>query len=455
MNPLLHSAPRRRFIRSLAGGGLILPGLLSELLARPESTFTPPHFAPKAKRVIFCFMTGGVSHVDSFDPKPFLTQRHDQRHNRNRFYKGADWGFRPYAQCGTQVSDLFPHIGEMMDRICVIRSMQNINGDHFGATIGLHTGSATFNRPSMGSWVSYGLGNENENLPAFMVLSAGIPYGGAQSWGSDFLPAKHQGTRIVPGSDPIANLRSEATGTQAQATHLKVLEFLNRQHLEGRAQDPHLAARIKSFEIASGMQVEAPGVFDLAKESDATHELYGLRRGDTQSFAWQCLVARRLAEHGVRFIELIDGDTSIDRNWDTHANMGTYNRLARNVDRPIAGLLRDLESRGMLEETLVVWTTEFGRGPFVPSPGTDGRGHHARVYSSWLAGAGVRGGTIYGASDECGDQVARDRVTAHDFQATILHLLGIDHERLTYRHAGRDFRLTDVHGNVVHSILTS
>ena len=170
MNPLLHSAPRRRFIRSLAGGGLILPGLLSELLARPESTSTPPHFAPKAKRVIFCFMTGGVSHVDSFDPKPFLTQRHDQRHNRNRFYKGADWGFRPYAQCGTQVSDLFPHIGEMMDRICVIRSMQNINGDHFGATIGIHTGSATFNRPSMGSWVSYGLGNENENLPAFMVL---------------------------------------------------------------------------------------------------------------------------------------------------------------------------------------------------------------------------------------------------------------------------------------------
>ena len=306
----------------------------------------------------------------------------------------------------------------------------------------------------MGSWVSYGLGSENQNLPAFMVLSKGIPYGGAQSWGSDFLPVRHQGTRIVPGDNPIANIHPIGEDLDRQRTGLSLLEFLNQQHIKGRTEDSNLSARIKSFETAFGMQAEAPEALDLTGESDTTHDLYGLKRGDTSGFAWQCLVARRLAERGVRFIELIDGDTSIDNNWDTHANMGTYNRLAKNVDRPIAGLLRDLESRGMLDETLVVWTTEFGRGPFVPSPGTDGRGHHSKVYSSWLAGAGVKGGTVYGASDEFGDKIASNRVTAHDFQATILHLLGIDHERLTYRHAGRDYRLTDVHGDVVHDILS-
>lgn len=441
-------------IQSLAGGGLVLPGLLSELLADSDSISQAPHFTPKAKRVIFLFMTGGVSHIDSFDPKPALSAAHDQPHTKHNYYKGADWNFRRYGQCGTEVSDLFPHMGSMMDKICLIRSMQNINGDHFGATIGIHTGSATFNRPSMGSWVSYGLGAENANLPAFMVLSSGLPYGGAQSWGSDFLPVRHQGTRIVPGANPIANLKPNETNPEVQRTGLDLLQFLNRQHLSARAHDSTLAARIKSFETAYGMQVEAPEAFDLRQESDAVHSLYGLERGETTGFAWQCLVARRLAQRGVRFIELIDGDTSIDNNWDAHANMGTYNRLARNVDRPIAGLLKDLESLGMLDDTLVVWTTEFGRSPFCQSPGTDGRGHHSRAYSSWLAGAGVRGGMVHGASDDLGNHIASDRVTAHDFQATILHLLGIDHERLTYRHAGRDFRLTDVHGHVVQQILS-
>ncbi len=444
--------PRRTFLRSLAGGGLVMPGILSEMLGDSKSHLTAPHHPQRVKRVIFLFMTGGVSHVDTFDPKPYLRDHHDQPHKRN-FYKGADWEFSPYGQCGTEVSRLFPHIGAQMDDICLIRSMQNINGDHFGATIGIHTGSATFNRPSMGSWVSYGLGTENEDLPAFMVLSKGIPYGGAQSWGSDFLPGKHQGTRVIPGAQPIANLQPHSSTPEKQRSGLNLLAFLNRNHLKPRASDSQLAARIKSFETAFGMQVAAPDAFDLNQESDATHALYGLPRGSTEGFAWQCLVARRLAERGVRFIELIDGDTHVDSNWDTHANMGTYNRLARNVDRPIAGLLQDLKQRGMLDDTLVVWTTEFGRTPFCASPGTDGRGHHARVYSSWLAGGGVRGGQVYGASDELGDQIAKNRVTAHDFQATILHLLGIDHERLTYRHAGRDFRLTDVHGEVVHDIL--
>ncbi len=447
------SPSRRQVIRSHAGGGLILPGLLSELIGDDSTTPRPPHIAPKVKRVIFVFMTGGVSHVDTFDPKPFLTKNHDRPRRKGSYYKGSDWAFRRHGESGIEVSDLFPRIGSVIDDICVIRSMQNINGDHFGATIGIHTGSATFNRPSIGSWVSYGLGTVNQSLPAFMVVSPGLPYGGAQSWGSDFLPATHEGTRIVPGDEPIANVRRRSSSSELQATELDLVQYFDRQHLEGRETDSALSARVRSLETAFRMQTAAPEVFDLSSESDAMHELYGLERGSTAGFAWQCLVARRLAERGVRFIELIDGDSSIDKNWDAHAKMSSYDALARNVDRPIAALIQDLEARGMLDETLVVWTTEFGRGPFSPSPGAEGRGHHARAYSSWLAGGGVRGGMVHGASDELGDDVAENIVTAHDFQATILHQLGIDHERLTYRHGGRDFRLTDVHGRVVHEIL--
>jgi hypothetical protein len=450
---------RRHMIRSLAGGGLVLPGLLSELLAdstrENPAAPRPPHFAPKAKRVIFLFMTGGVSHIDTFDPKPYLTRNHSAPRNKSKssFYKASDWSYRKHGQCGTEVSALFPHLGGMMDEICLIRSMQNINGDHFGATIGIHTGSATFNRPSIGSWISYGLGTPNQNLPAFMVIAPGLPYAGGQVWGSDFLPAVHEGTRIIPGPEPIANMHRRSASARLQESELDFLGYLNRHHLEGRETDTHLAARIKSFETAAGMQAAAPDAFDLSRESNATHKLYGLERGDTKSFAWQCMVARRLAERGVRFIELIDGDSNVDSNWDAHAKMSVYDKLARNVDQPIAGLLQDLKGRGMLEETLVVFTTEFGRGPFVPNPGVAGRGHHSRVYSSWLAGAGIKGGTVYGKSDELGDEVAENKVTVHDFQATILHQLGIKHQDLTYRHAGRDFRLTDVHGEVVREIL--
>ncbi len=455
------SMTRRQMFRSLAGGGMLLPGLLSEMMAddAPPTPLNPlapkrPHFAAKAKRVIFLFMTGGVSHVDTFDPKPVLNKNHDKPFNKNSFCKGSGWTFRPRGKSGVEVSDLFPLIGDAIDDICVIRSMQNINGDHFGATIGIHTGSATFNRPSIGSWVSYGLGTENQNLPSFVVVSAGLPYGGGQNWGADFLPVLHQGTRIIPGSEPIANMKRRSRTAELQRTELDVLDFFNRQHLRDRQDDSHLKARIKSFETAAGMQLAAPDAFDLSQETQATRDLYGLRDGDTNSFAWQCLVGRRMAERGVRFIELIDGDTSIDHNWDAHAELKKYDKLAKNVDRPIAALLADLRRRGMLDDTLVVFTTEFGRTPFVPAPGTNGRGHHARVYSSWLAGAGVRGGMVYGSSDDHGDKVAENVVTAHDFQATILHQLGIDHERLTYRHAGRDFRLTDVHGRVIHEILT-
>ena len=462
--------PRRNLIRSLASGGLLLPGLLSEMLAgetavagsgqsaghRDPLAPHQPHFAPPAKRVIFLFLTGGVSHVDTFDHKPLLTERHDQPQDekRRRFYKGSGWKFRPYGESGTQVSDLFPEIGGVIDDVCMINSMHNINGDHFGATIGIHTGSATFNRPSIGSWVSYGLGTENRNLPSFMVIAPGLPYAGGQNWGSDFLPVTHQGTRIVPGDTPIANMHRRSRSARVQRNELDLLEFFNRRHLKGRETDVNLQARIRSFETAAGMQLAAPEAFDVAQESESTQRLYGLQSGDNSSFGWQCLVARRLVERGVRFVELIDGDSSVDRNWDAHANLDKYTRLARNVDRPIAGLLKDLKTRGLLEDTLVVCTTEFGRGPFVPSAGTNGRGHHSRVYSSWLAGAGFKGGMVYGRSNETGEHPVENPVSVHDYQATILHQLGLDHERLTYRHAGRDFRLTDVHGRVLHEILS-
>jgi hypothetical protein len=447
---------RRQAIRSLAGGGLLLPGILSELMAaEPENPLAPkaPHFKPKAKRVIFLFMTGGVSHIDSFDPKPFLTANHGKQARPRSFYKGADWQFRPYGKSGIEVSDLFPETGSVIDDICVIRSMKNINGDHFGATIGIHTGSATFNRPSMGSWISYGLGTENQNLPSFMVIAPELPYAGGQVFGSDFLPVLHQGTRIVPGPEPIPDMQRRAVTPGIQKTELELTEYFNRQHLAGREVDPNLAARIKSFETAFGKQREAPEAFDISKESDATLRLYGLDRGSRTGFGWQCLVARRLAERGVRFVELINGGTSIDHNWDAHAYMPVYNKLAPAVDKPIAGLLRDLKSRGMLEDTVVVWTTEFGRTPTVPDPTAEGRGHHATAYSSWVAGGGFAGGRTYGVSDDIGGLVVQNEVSVHDLQATILHQLGLDHKRLTYRHAGRDYRLTDVHGEIVRGIL--
>jgi hypothetical protein len=457
IRPLGNELNRRSTIRSLAAGGLLLPGILSEMLgaAALENPLAPkaPHFTPKAKRVIFLFMTGGVSHVDTFDPKPFLTANHGKPAQGKSFYKGADWKFQRYGKSGVEVSDLFPETGSVIDDICVIRSMKNINGDHFGATIGIHTGSATFNRPSMGSWVSYGLGTENQNLPSFMVIAPELPYAGGQVWGSDFLPVLHQGTRIVPGPEPISNMKRRAETAEIQKTELQMTEYFNRQHLAERETDSNLAARIKSFETAFGMQKEAPEAFDLSNESDATLKLYGLERGSTRGFGWQCLVARRLAERGVRFVELIDGGTSIDHNWDAHAYMPVYNKLAGAVDKPLAALLRDLKSRGMLDDTVVVWTTEFGRTPTVPDPTAEGRGHHATAYCSWVAGGGFAGGKAYGVSDEMGALVAEDEVSVHDLQATILNQLGLDHTRLTYRHAGRDYRLTDVHGRIVKGIL--
>jgi uncharacterized protein DUF1501 len=450
---------RRDSLRSLLGASLVLPAILSDLLAAETPVAgdanplapKPPHFPPKAKRVIFLHMSGGVSHVDTFDPKPKLFADNGKTVAGGKYLSRPKWNFQHYGKSGTEVSDLLPHIGECVDDMCVIRTMKNDHGDHFEATLGIHTGSVTFTRPSIGAWVSYGLGTFNQNLPSFVVLAPQMPYAGSQVWGSDFLPAVHQGTRIVPGPEPIPNLKPRAPSPEIQEMELGLIDFFNRRHLSERESDAALAGRIKSFETAFHMQKEAPEAFDLSKESDSTLKLYGLERGATSGFGWQCLVARRLAERGVRFLELIDSGSNT--NWDAHGDMQTCVPLARNIDQPIAGLLKDLKSRGMLQDTLVVWTTEFGRTPFCAQPDAKGREHHARAYSSWLAGGGVKGGITYGQTDDYGIEVASDLMHIHDFHATILYLLGIDHTRLTFRHAGRDFRLTDVAGNVIKQMM--
>jgi hypothetical protein len=464
---------RREFgaTAGLGVGSLLMSGILSQLSAAERGAdragradpLAPkaPHFPAKAKRVIFLFMSGGASHVETFDPKPRLFADHGKSVAINewqgkpgkyeRFLKKPHWAFKPGGKCGTEVSDLFPHVRECMDDICVIRSLKSDHTNHYEATLGMHTGSFTFARPSIGSWASYGLGTVNRNLPSFVAIAPQTPDAGGQVWGSDFLPGCHQGTRVVPGPEAIPNMNRRTPSAELQGTEMELLRSLNAGHLSGRAGDPNLEARIRSFETAFGMQQEAPEAFDFSKESDETLKLYGLERGSAKGFAWQCLAARRLVERGVRFVELIDVGSAA--NWDAHGDMNTHLPLAKNVDRPIAALLKDLKSRGMLDDTLVVWTTEFGRTPFNTEAGHKGREHHHWVFSSWLAGGGVKGGITYGSSDDCGINVAENPVHVHDFHATILHLMGLDHERLTFRHAGRDYRLTDVHGHVVRDIL--
>lgn len=459
---------RRGFLRSAVASSLLMPAIVQELLAADAPLADPlaartPHFPARAKRVIFLFMSGGVSHVDSFDHKPRLFADHgrvvtlDHPETRNRpgyerlFLKRPQWTFHRHGQSGLEISTLFPYIAQRADDLCVIRSMHCDHSNHYNATLGMHTGSFNFARPSIGSWVSYGLGTPNRNLPSFIAIAPFSPYAGGQVWASDFLPGSHQGTLVVPGPEPMRNIRPVVAPPQQQR-ELNALAELNRMHQEPRGPDPALAARIRSFETAFGMQTEAPDVFDVSRETNETLALYGLPRGSTQGFAWQCLVARRLAEHGVRFIELIDSGAS--NNWDAHGNMiNEHAPLARNVDRPIAALLADLKRRGMLDDTLVVWTSEFGRTPFNNSASAAGREHHPWAFSSWLAGGGVKAGLAYGSTDEYGIRPSEHPVHVHDFHATILHLLGLEHTRLTYRHAGRDFRLTDVSGEVVNAIV--
>jgi len=459
---------RRQWLGRAAGGfgSLALAGILAEdSIAGAIDPLAPkaPHYAAKATNVIFMFSTGGASHVDTFDYKPHLFADHGKSITIDnwqgklgqftRYLKRPGWEFRPRGESGIAVSDLFPHLGSVIDDICVLNCVEGDHTGHDKATMGMHTGSFNFARPSLGSWVSYGLGTENRNLPSFMVLAPAAPYAGAQVWGSDFLPGCHQGTHVKPGPDPLPNVKPLSPSESLQSLEMALRDQINAQHLSDRAGDAALEARIRSFETAFGMQREAPEAFDLSQETAATLESYGIKPGANTGFGWQCLVARRLIERGVRFIELIDTGSGSGENWDSHGDMQAHGPLAKAIDQPQAALIADLKHRGLLENTLVVWTTEFGRTPYNTSAEAKGREHHHQVFSSWMAGGGVKGGMIHGSSDEHGIGPATGRVHVHDFHATILHLLGLDHERLTFRHAGRDYRLTDVAGKVVQPIL--
>jgi hypothetical protein len=418
-----------------------------------------PHFAPRARRVIFLFMHGGPSHVDTFDykpglerdsgkPLPFAKPRVQFAQTGN--LRRSPWGFRPYGQSGAMVSELFPEVGACVDDLCFLKAVHGTNEAHGGALLKLHTGSDALVRPSMGAWISYGLGTENANLPSFLTINPTMGHGGVANWASAFLPAAHQGTRIGGGGTPVEKATLSNLGgawdPAVQRAQLDLLGDLQREHLGLTGPDRELEARIEAFELAFRMQTEAPEILGLDGETEATRKLYGLDEPRTASFARQCLLARRFSERGVRFVQVTHG------YWDQHDDLTRdHGRLAGEVDRPIAGLLRDLKARGLLEETLVLWGGEFGRTPTLQ--GADGRDHHPHAFTMWMAGGGVKPGFSYGQTDEYGFYGVADKVHVHDLHATMLALLGLDHERLTYRHGGRDFRLTDVAGRVVTEIL--
>src|SRR5438132_9826510 len=454
---------RRDFLKCCSAGGLGLDPALALAAQRNGGgplAPRPSHFPAKARNLIFVFLTGGFSHVDTFDYKPKLQKDHGKKVVNRELRDTGDkafylirspFQFTPRGRSGLMVSELFPHLGALADDLCVIRTLHTDILEHFQATLAMHTGSATVPMPSLGSWLSYGLGTFNQNLPAYTVMAEHLPYAGAQVWDSNFLPPYHQGVRLLPGSEPIADLRSAAPSITLAELEERMLQDVNDLHARERPEDLNLRARSQSFETARGMMREAPQVFDLARESDATLALYGCPRGDNKSFAWQCLSARRLIERGVRVVELID--TGSSNNWDAHGDMGEHRGKAGRVDRALAALITDLKERGLFQETLLACCTEFGRTPWGATPNDKGRNHHAREFTCLLAGAGVKGATAYGAPDEYGINIVSGPCHVHDYHATILHLMGIDHTRLTYRYAGRDFRLTDVHGNVLQNIL--
>ena len=422
-----------------------------------------PHFKARARNVIFLYMDGGPSQVDTFDPKPRLTREHGQpfkmkmeptQFNNNGSTLGSPWEFRRYGHSGLPVSDLFPFVGECADDLCVIRSMVSNFSEHTNANYFLHTGLGLVGRPSMGAWTSYGLGSENQNLPGFVVLNGGlIPPGGLENFGSGFLPATFQGSVFRAAAQPVANIQPTEARSELQQRKLALLRKLDAGVIERAGHDDQMESAIANYELAFRMQSAVPELMAITGESEVTRKLYGLdaEYPQTRTFGLQCLIARRLVERGVRFIELTCPSNGGDR-WDQHVKLKTgHENNARAVDQPIAGLLRDLKARGLLDHTLVVWAGEFGRTPF--AQGADGRDHNPFGFSIWMAGGGVKGGMAYGATDEYGYKAIENKVHLHDFHATMLHLLGIDHEKLTVRYSGRDMRLTDVFGEVVKGIL--
>jgi len=466
--PIPAALNRRALLRSAACGFPLLA--LRSLLAgqsQPVSPLSPrlAHHAPRARRIIFLFMHGGPSHLDTFDPKPRLQTDHGKPvpfergltfgEDSVRGLFGSPWRFRRYCQSVLPVSELFPSVAQCADDLCVIRSMVGDGVDHGAALLQLHTGVFSFKRPSMGSWLLYGLGTENQNLPGYVTIKPTLGHGGQSNWSSAFLPGEYQGTPIGNSgskveaiqTEPIPWLGAKGIDPAQQRFELEMLQKMNRSHAAANEHDAELEARIQAFELSFRMQTEAPEAFEVEKETEATRKLYGLDDPETRDFGWQCLLARRLSERGVRMVQCYHS------YWDQHSELvKLHTRLARQVDKPIAGLLKDLKSRGLFGDTLVIWAGEFGRTPW--AQGADGRDHNPYGYTIWMAGAGVKPGFIYGATDDFGYHAVENRMHLHDLHATVLHLMGLDHLRLTYRYAGRDFRLTDVAGTVHQGILS-
>jgi len=461
---------RRSFLAQGAGGiGMMA---LADLLNGAEGTPNPlipkkPHFPAKAKNVIFMFMEGGPSQMDLFDPKPALQKWHGQalppsmtKGLQLAFIKptaavlASPRKFQPYGQSGTEFSDYIPHTASCADDICLVRSMYTEAFNHHPGQLLLMTGSVQFGRPTMGAWVTYGLGSESKNLPGFVVLSSGVgTSGGASNFMSGFMPSHYQGTLFRNSGDPILYLSNpDGISKETQRAGIDAVRDLNQHHLD-RTGDMEIASRIASYELAFRMQMAAPELTDFSKESQATLDLYGVGKEPTNQFATNCLLARRMVERGVRFVLMMHA------SWDDHTNLNR--KLKRNCDisdQPTAALIKDLKQRGLLDDTLIVWGGEFGRTPMVEIRNTKeedngGRDHHPLAYTMWVAGGGMKGGTVVGKTDELGLSIVEDKVHVHDLQATILHSLGFDHERLTFRHTGRDYRLTDLGGNVVKKML--
>jgi hypothetical protein len=450
-------------------GALALSGLAARA-ANPLAA-RAPHLPPRAKRIIFLFMQGGVSQVDSFDYKPLL-ERHDgrtltfddariaantgNRASSQRLMKNL-WRFRQHGQCGRWTSELFPEVSKHVDDLCFLHGLHTEGVAHGPSTLFLHCGSTNFIRPSFGSWVLYGLGSENENLPGFVSIAPSTGNGGPRNYGSAFLPAYFQGTAVGRAGAPVASssirdLTNSRFGRDVQRRQLDLLQAMNAEQLQQATGDSELEALINSYELAWRMQSNAPDILDLSGETQETLRLYGVNEPATDKFGRQCLMARRLCEAGVRFIQVNHGDNSANPVWDQHSNMPAHMTHARAVDRPIAALLADLKRRGLLEDTLVWWGGEFGRTPYSQGNGT-GRDHNPGGFTVWLAGGGVKPGFAYGATDDFGHHAVVDKMHMHDLHATLLHLLGLDHERLTFRYSGRNFRLTDVHGRVAREIM--
>lgn len=460
---------RRQFLQhsALGFGAVCLAALSNEKLCSGASLQGGGslQYPRRAKNIIFLYMDGGPSQVDTFDPKPLLTKENGQpfkmkiqptQFANNGATLGSPWKFQQYGASGLPVSDLFPHVASCADDLCVVRSMTSKFSEHTNANYFLHTGHGLQGRPSMGAWVTYGLGTESQDLPGYVVLNGGlIPPGGLACFGSGFLPATYQGSVFKKGATPVADIVPSDPSAAIQQHKLSLMRQLDQQLLQRQGTHDAIESAIENYELAFRMQTAIPELMDLSKETAATQQLYGVQSdwSGTQTFGHACLVARRMVERGVRFIQLTCPGGAGDR-WDQHSNLREgHTKNARSVDQPIAGLLKDLKSRGLLDETLVIWAGEFGRTPF--AQGSDGRDHNPFGFTIWMAGGGVRGGMTYGATDEYGYHAIENRLEMFDLHATMLYLLGMEHTALTVRHSGRDMRLTDVHGRVIHDIIHS